>query len=141
MIPIADTSFIIAVANQADRNRSRCFQVYETYDQIYILEAALAEIAYMLRRESSASLMAQFFKLFAETRYRIVYMEPIDIQRTGNLIEQYKSLNLDFVDAAIVAVAERLKITTILTLDQRDFTVIRPRHADYFTLLPEPSAS
>jgi hypothetical protein len=41
------------------------------------------------------------------------------------------------VDASITAVAERLDITRILTLDQRDFRIIRPRHCDYFELLPQ----
>jgi predicted nucleic acid-binding protein len=43
---------------------------------------------------------------------------------------------VDFVDATIAAVAERLNITRILTLDQRDFQIIRPKHSDYFEILP-----
>jgi uncharacterized protein len=43
---------------------------------------------------------------------------------------------LDFTDAAIVAIAERSNITRILTLDRRDFTLIRPKHCDYFEILP-----
>ena len=33
-------------------------------------------------------------------------------------------------------VAERLNITRILTLDQRDFQIIRPKHSEYFEILP-----
>jgi hypothetical protein len=40
------------------------------------------------------------------------------------------------VDALIVAMAERLKITRLLTLDRRDFQIIRPKHCDSFELLP-----
>ncbi|MDJ1182374.1 hypothetical protein PMH09_04135 [Roseofilum sp. BLCC_M143] len=43
---------------------------------------------------------------------------------------------LDFVDASIAAVAERINVTRILTLDRRDFTILRPRHCDYFEILP-----
>ncbi|MFN4862237.1 MAG: VapC toxin family PIN domain ribonuclease, partial [Pseudanabaena sp.] len=43
---------------------------------------------------------------------------------------------LDFVDAVIVAIAERLRITRVLTLDRRDFSIMRPRHCDYFEILP-----
>jgi predicted nucleic acid-binding protein len=39
-------------------------------------------------------------------------------------------------DAAIVAIAKRLTITGVYTLDRRDFSVIRPRNCDYFELLP-----
>jgi uncharacterized protein len=48
----------------------------------------------------------------------------------------YADLGLGGTDASLVAIAERLNITTIATLDRRDFTVVRPRHVDAFTLLP-----
>jgi uncharacterized protein len=35
-----------------------------------------------------------------------------------------------------MAVAERLNLTTLATLNHRDFTVVRPRHAAAFTMLP-----
>jgi predicted nucleic acid-binding protein len=43
---------------------------------------------------------------------------------------------LDFVDALIVAIAERLNISRLLTLDRRDFQFIRPKHCTSFELLP-----
>jgi len=43
---------------------------------------------------------------------------------------------LGLVDASVVAVAERLGVTSIATLNARDFHVVRPRHAEAFTLLP-----
>lgn len=38
--------------------------------------------------------------------------------------------------ADLVDVAERLGLTTLATLNHRDFTVVRPRHAAAFGLLP-----
>lgn len=49
---------------------------------------------------------------------------------------QPSRLPLGMVDASIVAVAERLGLSTIATLNQRHFTVVRPRHVDAFTLTP-----
>lgn len=34
------------------------------------------------------------------------------------------------------SVAERLGVTTVATVDRRDFTVVRPAHVDAFTLVP-----
>lgn len=45
-------------------------------------------------------------------------------------------MRLDLIDASLVAVAERLRLTTLATLNRRDFTVVRPRHAEAFELLP-----
>ncbi len=35
-----------------------------------------------------------------------------------------------------MALAERLDVTTIATLDHRDFRVVRPAHTDAFELIP-----
>jgi uncharacterized protein len=49
---------------------------------------------------------------------------------------QIVNSELDFVDAAIVTISERLGIDCVLTLDRRDFSIIRPKHCDYFQILP-----
>ena len=43
---------------------------------------------------------------------------------------------LGFVDATIIAAAERLKLSTLATTDRRHFAVVRPAHAERFTLVP-----
>jgi hypothetical protein len=41
------------------------------------------------------------------------------------------------VDAAVVALVERLNEPKLATLDQRHFGLLRPRHVDVLRLLPE----
>jgi hypothetical protein len=68
-----------------------------------------------------------------------VQVEPVipeDLVRVHRILEQYADNQLDFTDAAIVAIAERLGITRVYTLDRRDSSIIRPRHCDYFELFP-----
>jgi predicted nucleic acid-binding protein len=43
---------------------------------------------------------------------------------------------LGTTDASVVAVAERLKLTDVATLDRRHFTVVRPNHISALNLLP-----
>ncbi|PYR67052.1 MAG: hypothetical protein DMF88_14160 [Acidobacteria bacterium] len=38
--------------------------------------------------------------------------------------------------ASVVAMAERLKLTSIATTDRRHFGAVRPKHAERFTLVP-----
>ncbi len=54
----------------------------------------------------------------------------------AQLIEIYADLGLGLVDASIVAVAERLNLTEIATMNRRDFAVVRPAHCNAFELLP-----
>jgi predicted nucleic acid-binding protein len=59
-----------------------------------------------------------------------------DLLRTLELLRRYEDAQIGFVDATVVAIAERLKIQHILTTDRRDFSLIRPRHCKQFELLP-----
>ena len=67
-------------------------------------------------------------------------VEPVaasDWLRMAELVHTYQNLPLGTVDASVIAAAERLDESTIATLDRRHFAVVRPRHIDHFTLLPE----
>lgn len=59
----------------------------------------------------------------------------------AGLVVTYGDLPLGTTDAAVVAIAERLRLTDVATLDRRHFTVVRPSRVDAFTLLPWPSVS
>jgi len=51
-------------------------------------------------------------------------------------MDEYSDAQFDFVDVSIMALAERLHITRICSLDRRDFSIFRPSHCDYLELLP-----
>jgi len=64
--------------------------------------------------------------------------EPVaasDWLRIAELVARYSDLPLGTVDASVVAIAERLAITEVATLDRRHFTVVRPTIGP-LTLLP-----
>jgi predicted nucleic acid-binding protein len=66
----------------------------------------------------------------------VIDLEAEDWRRAGELVLRYADLPLGAVDASVVAVAERLGLTEIATIDRRHFSVVRPRHVDVFRLLP-----
>lgn len=51
-------------------------------------------------------------------------------------MSKYHDLPMDFADATLVAVAEAENISTIFTLDHKDFKVYRTKHGRHFKLLP-----
>ncbi len=54
----------------------------------------------------------------------------------ADLVDRYADFPLGGVDASVIALAERLGVTEIATLDRRHFGVVRPKHVEAFTLLP-----
>ncbi|HLA43440.1 MAG TPA: hypothetical protein VJZ27_08405, partial [Aggregatilineales bacterium] len=61
---------------------------------------------------------------------------PSDYDRAAVLIKTYASTKIDLVDCVVTAIAERMNITRILTVDRRDFSILRPKHCPAFELLP-----
>jgi len=138
MASIGDTSFVVSVAIESDHYHKACLTVYREEREIYLLQPALAEIAYLLRRERGNEMVARFLAGLRTSKYKVLSLEEADIDRIAELLRQYADSCIDLVDASVIAVAERLEITRILTLDQRDFRIVRPRHSQYFELLPQP---
>ena len=78
----------------------------------------------------------QFVSLVTSGRIKVVDLISEDYLRVLALIRRYANLRLGFVDSSIMAVAERLQVTTIATLNHRDFTVVQPDHVESFVLVP-----
>jgi predicted nucleic acid-binding protein len=97
---------------------------------------AITEVAYLLARDIGNDAAADFISSLAKTELILEAPLAEDYLRSAEILRQYADANLDFVDALIAATAERLNIKRLLTLDRRDFQLIRPRHCDGFELLP-----
>ena len=59
-----------------------------------------------------------------------------DLTRMAELVDEYADFPLGGTDASVVALAERLEATVVVTLDRRHFGAVSPRHTDAFELLP-----
>jgi predicted nucleic acid-binding protein len=133
---LVDTSFVVALEDKNDQNRQRCLPIYTQAQFILMPQSMLNEVCYLLTKVGGNRTTASFLKRLPDMKYKFIALEPEDVSRTAGLLDQYASARVDFVDATLTAVAERLSITRILTLDQRDFHIIRPKHTPHFELLP-----
>jgi hypothetical protein len=137
MTALLDTSFLFALTNQGDRNHVRVLAVAQTLDEPLILPTVvLPEIGYLIASRLGHRAMRQFLMKLAASHTQLESLTLVDLHRVNEILEQYRDSQLDFVDATIIAITERKNITRVLTLDRRDFTLIRPKHCDYLELLP-----
>jgi uncharacterized protein len=137
MTTLLDTSFLFALTDNSDRNHQRVLDIAKNFDEALILPVVvLPEISYLLSSRLGHQAMRRFIASLTSSAIQIEPISQTDLARISEILEQYADTQLDFTDAAIVAIAERLLISRICTLDRRDFTIIRPRHCDYFELLP-----
>lgn len=135
---IVDTGPVVAMANRRDEDHEKCTELLTTtLEPLVIPEPLLTEIGYMLGSRAGNQAEADFLHDVADGLYLIESMHRTDIARAADLVEKYGNLPLGTADACVIALAERLGVTRIATLDTRHFSLVRPRHIPSFTLLPE----
>ena len=136
-VALLDTSFLFALADSSDRNHRRVLGAVEDLTGSLLLPVpVLPEICYLLASRLGHEAMRRFLQELAASDIGLRSIEHADLERINELLEQYADSHLDFVDAALVTIAERHAVTRVLTLDRRDFGMIRPKHCDHFDLIP-----
>jgi len=136
MTVIADTGFVVALANRKDRHHEPAKAVYAQQRQILLPQTVLAEVAYLLTRDAGISNLIKFIESLPASRFQLVGLLLEDVAYAGAILKQYQDSRINFVDASVMALACRCNISIILTLDRRDFSLYQPSHCSSFTLLP-----
>ncbi len=138
MTSLVDSGFLYALLNDVDQLHEAVTEAFEQTPGPWLLPSpALTEISYLLAKFQGQEALAAFLETLPTSSLLLVEPERGDYGRAAELIRQYQDAPLDFVDSVIVAVAERLNVTTILTVDRRHFHMVRPRHCKAFNILPQ----
>lgn len=103
---------------------------------VVIPVCVLPEVAYLLHTRIGPDAEEAFIRSVADDEFAVEPLEPDDVERAADIMRLYADLGLGFVDATVIATAERLDSRDVLTSDRRHFSVVRPSHARSFVLLP-----
>jgi len=140
MAVLLDSGFLFASLNASELEHQATIRVLEKIREPIVLPVpAITEIAYLLARDINHEAAADFVASLATTELTLELSRQEDYTRSAEILRRYSDAKLDFVDTLIVAIAERLnitRITRVLTLDRRDFQLIRPKHCSAFEILP-----
>ncbi|MCP3819858.1 PIN domain-containing protein [Streptomyces sp. A3M-1-3] len=127
----------IAAFNSKDARHAECLEVLETHPgPLLVPGPILTEVCYLLATRSGPRAEAMFLRTLESEELRLVPLLSGDLSRMADLVEQYADLPLGAADASVFAIAERLGVADVATIDLRHFRVVRPRHVDALTLLP-----
>ena len=130
---LCDTGPLIALFRAGDRAQEECEQALRALDGPGVTTVpVLTEAFYFLDRFDEQQLLWEYL---LQGSFRIIELVFRDLERMRDLMAKYADLPMDFADASLVAVGERLKVRRVFTLD-RHFRVYRPRHTSSFELLP-----
>jgi uncharacterized protein len=137
MAVLIDTNILLALGSPKDANHDRARMAMREIREDRIISAAvLPELFYMMSVRVSYQSAVRFFGILQSAAFQIETLLAADMVRMQEIMTEYQDNAFDFVDVSIMALAERLNIPDIYTLDQRDFLVFRPRHYPHLRLLP-----
>jgi predicted nucleic acid-binding protein len=122
---VVDTGGIIGLLDADDRHHDRLLAIYEASGSGWVIPwAVLPEVDHLAHRRLGCRVAAAFFEDLAAGRLAVEWGDPRDLRRASALDAAYADLELGLVDAVVMAVAERLGATAIVTLDERDFGAV-----------------
>ena len=134
---VVDTGPLVATADRADKDHHACRALLEGDEGPLVTTAlVIAEAAYLIDRQLGPQAEASLYDSILGGDLEVASLDDADWARIRELVTTYASLRLGGTDALVVTLAERLGTTRIASLNHRDFTVVRPRHAAAFELLP-----
>lgn len=137
MTCIVDSGFLYALVNSREDRHRDVAEIVELLEEPMILPiSALTEVCYMIGRDLGPTELTAFVENLADGDLILEGLTRDDLRRIAGVLAKYADARVDFVDATIVALAERLNVTRILTLDRRHFELFRPQHCAAFEILP-----
>lgn len=126
---VVDSGPLIALFDGSDRFHADAVTfLRETPRRMVTNLPVITEVVYMLDFAHQAQ---RDFLFWAESGLSVDTHTFGDLPRIRALLEKYRDLPADFADASLVALCERLRITTVASVDA-DFTIYRMQNRQGF---------
>lgn len=137
MAVLIDTGALYALADADSHMHGQVVDyVMQSDDLLLVPITTLPEADYLISSRLGAHAAIALMRSILAGEMRVENLTAPDLARSLELMEQYADSAIGFVDASVIALAERLRITRLLTLDQRHFRFVRPRHCPAFDIIP-----
>jgi len=133
---IVDTGILYALADRDDRHHRAARRVFALPEPRIVPEPVIVETDWLILDHLGVEAEIAFLSGLAAGEFAVEPCTRADHERAAQLVTQYRDARIGYVDAATVAMAERLDERRIATLDRRHFGIIRPRHTNVFEILP-----
>jgi len=132
---LADTGALLAYLDRRDRWHGRCREVFPSLHLPLVTSAAVLTELFHLVGDSprEVDVAWRFVRSGALT---VEGVTDTDLGDLDALMRRYRDRPMDFADATLVLLAERLSLTTVFTVDHDDFETYRISGRQRFRILP-----
>lgn len=137
MALILDTGPLLATLDRTDNFHDACRRLVQSAAEPLIIPApVLVELDYWIHVRLYPAVFTAVLDDIIAGAYRVESPSADDYTRIRELCDRYSDADIGFVDAAVLALVERLREPKVATLDRRHFGLLRPRHVAALQLLP-----
>jgi predicted nucleic acid-binding protein len=123
---MVDTGAFIGLFNKNDEYHLSARTSFSIISEPLITTyPVVTETCYLLYSRLGHNYQINFLKSIAKKAFTVFDFQDNDMLRMIELMERYCDLPMDFADASMVVLAEKLGHGRILTSDRRDFNIYR----------------
>jgi predicted nucleic acid-binding protein len=135
---ILDTGPLYAALDRRDADHVTCRALIERSQEALVIPSpVLVEVDYWVRARMHVGVFTALMDDISDGAFQVADLDDADYRRVRSICDRHADANIGFVDAAVLAIVERLNEPKLATLDRRHFGMLRPRHVDALRLLPE----
>jgi uncharacterized protein len=133
MNTLADSGYFVGLFQPKDHHHARCLAFFTAYRGVTTTTwAVFTEVCAILSFARQRAFFDWANKAQAVGHLRIESPPSDAVMQLWQLMDAYDDLPMDFCDASLVYLAEKLKTTRIATTDVRDFSVYRLANGQRF---------
>lgn len=137
MALILDTGPLYASLDRSDADHQACRALIESADEPLVIPApVLVEVDYWIGQRLHPGVLVALLADIEAGAYVVADLFAEDYARVREVCDRYADADIGFVDAAVLAIVERLGESKLATLDRRHFGLLRPRHRASIDLVP-----
>jgi len=134
---IVDTSGLVAALFPDQRRHFECASVLQEAAGPFLLSPfVIAEADYLIAKYGGPSAELAFLAELRRGSYELPHFGCVEIDRARNVVESYQDYQIGLTDASLVAISQRYRTVSLLTLDERHFRVLRAFRNQPFRILP-----
>ena len=133
---LIDTGPLVAILDRSDSQHTRCVDALDLCRTPLITTwPVLTEAAYLLRQRPK--LVQRLIRSTAEGFLRVEILTETDAIAMAEIMDRYADQHFQLADVSLMHLADRNQISTVFTLDRRDFRVFQTKQGIALDLIPE----
>ena len=134
---IVDTSALLAYFDSNEPDHDAVANVIERSEESLVVSPyVVAELDYLIAIRVGIDAELAVLRELSTGAWELAAFGVPELEQAASIIKKYRDQHIGVADASNVVLADRHHTRTVLTLNRRHFTVLRPLRGGRFAVVP-----